>query len=148
MENLMQSQLVSGTFRRMEIVEEEIARAKLDRATGHRAFGILVPPVSLRNKDDRLYRAHARELIERTASGESAVLATKAEVLAALSELSLTAPPNQQHAALMETLFAEVMGKKIDGEPIREPFEGASGELFEQLRRRFRTDGREPRAET
>ncbi len=133
---------VSGTFRRMGIAEEEIARAKLSRALGQAAFGVLCPPPLLRNKDDEVYRAHARELIARVRNGVSTEPATRAEVLAALSELTLVAPPDQQHAALMEGLFGEVMGKSLDGSAIHEPFPEASNELLAQMQHQFRTDGR------
>ena len=62
-------------------------------------------------------------------------LGTKAEVLAALSDASTLAPPGQQFAALMESLSAE-LGFAIPGEPVREPWPGASDEMLHECRRK------------
>ncbi len=64
---------IRSTFDRMAIAEEEIASAKRrfprEAEQVHRAFKILCPPPGLRGLSDEVFRAHARELVERVALG-------------------------------------------------------------------------------
>ena len=147
---------VRRTFEFMEIAEEEIAKAekrytrdKVTRACIHDVFGHAQPGQLLRYSDV-LYRAHVRELCFRAehstfdkAKADMAP-ATKAEIVAALSEGSLLAPLDQQHAALYEELFCEIFGKYVGkgDERTREPWPGASAELLHTMRQKFRRERR------
>ena len=121
---------VHGLFDLMKIAEEEIARGGAD------AFAFLCPPPGFTSLDERVYRAHARELVERVKRGERLEDGTKAEVMVLLSQQTLLAPPTQQYAALYEKLFAEIFGTSVEGEPAREPWPKASEELLADLRRK------------
>ena len=101
------------------------------------SFKVMTPPPGMSKMSPHLYRAHARELIDRIGKDPKPDLAlgTKAEVVMLLSEQSLLAPPPAQHAALYEKLFAEICWT-LPGEPLREPWPKASEELLGQLRKR------------
>ncbi|MDX2012002.1 MAG: hypothetical protein SFW67_17550 [Myxococcaceae bacterium] len=71
-------------------------------------FMLLQPPLALQGKADALYRAHAKELIQRAAAGEDTRLATRAEVLVGLLGTSLRAPLRTEAQACAERLFNEV----------------------------------------
>lgn len=77
------------------------------------AFKILRPTDPFLNKEHRIYRNHCKELLIRIVAGHTTQLGTKAEVMLALSQMSLVAPPNQDHAALYFNLFDTIMGKRI-----------------------------------
>ena len=132
------SDVVASTFCLMEVAEQELkGRDKPG------LFMLLVPPTSMRGKDERVYRHHCRELITRFSTNQDPQLATKAEVLVALSDASLEAPPDAQHAALMDALFTEVMGRRVNFEvPIPEPWKGSNEELLAHLRSVLRVKGR------
>ena len=69
-----QARSIFRAFDLMGIAEEEIAAAKhrYRRASKrvHAAFGVLYPTGDMSKCGDRLYRAHARELVERVARKE------------------------------------------------------------------------------
>lgn len=120
---------LSYAFKMMDIAEEEIARSGVD------AFAYLCPPPALRNFHEDLYRSHAKELIERCKAELPLEVGTKAEVLAFLSELSLKAPLNNEHAALMSSLYNELFpNNSIDA--IKEPWTDSNKELLAELRRK------------
>jgi hypothetical protein len=98
--------------------------------------------VSLLGLDDRVYRHHCRELIGRAKRGADTRPATDAEVMAALSAMSLRAPLGSTAASLYEELFRRVMGRRVAGPSPREPWTGAKRELLDQMRRRLATEGR------
>lgn len=133
---------VTELFCLMEIAEEEIERAiartrsELKRQAIHNAFTFLAPIPGMSTLDERVYRHHAKELIERCAKGMKLTDGTKAEVMILLSKLSLVAPPSAHYAALYERLFAEIFGMSVPGEAVREPWPGASEELLAHLRRK------------
>jgi hypothetical protein len=145
--------VVRGTFELMEVAEEEIKagqrRHPRKAALINECFKQLCPPARFTELDEKLYRHHARELIERvawTAGGDPAEqvpvrFATKAEILVCLMEQSLKAPLARQYAGLYEWLFVQVMGCTPPGEPVREPWSGATTALFVQLRERCNRRG-------
>ncbi len=100
---------IADAFRRMSIAEEEIcaAKARHRRSAGrlHTAFRYLCPPAALMGLDDRIYRAYCREILDRVAARENLKLGTAAEVIAALSRASLTAPPSRVELLLYSELF-------------------------------------------
>lgn len=156
---------IGGTFRRMAIAEEMLAEFGLGKHP--HAFRWLCPPACLVHLDERAYRSHCRELLERIAMrGPGAERAratelfairhridfirvpTDAEVLAHLSGASLIAPPGAQFAALFETLFERVMGYLPNEETrVREPWQGASAELLGECRRTLAHDVERTRLE-
>jgi hypothetical protein len=85
-------------FRAMEWAEEEIESARARHGETGRgplwgSFKILTPTLD-RMYSETLYRAHCRELLERVAAGQPVEPATDVEMILALMEASLTAPPN------------------------------------------------------
>jgi hypothetical protein len=142
----LESGPVGRTFAMMRIAEEEIdaAKARWSRKADvlQGAFRWLCPPAGMSSYHESIYRAYARELIERVGSGSGPALAaelalgTRAEAMLALSQASLRAPLDRTHQALFERLFTEVMGRAIEGEPTREPYPGAADEALHQLLRR------------
>lgn len=100
---------IADAFRRMSIAEEEICAAKARHRRSasrlHTAFRYLCPPAALMGLDDRIYRAHCREILDRVAARADLKLGTAAEVIAALSQASLTAPPSRVELLLYSELF-------------------------------------------
>jgi hypothetical protein len=136
--------VVSQTFAFMAVAEAELEQATrrhpLKRAAVSALFKYLVPDGLLRGKSTELYRAHVQELVERALAGQDVVPPTDAEVLGFLSELSLKAPFGSQPAALMfELVFKRgLMSKYLAPDyEFREPWEGASQELRDELGRRL-----------
>jgi hypothetical protein len=132
---------IDRAFAAMRLAEDEIGAAKrrhpAQAALLHRSFEVLCAP-PLHPYDDRVYRAHARELLDRLARGDDTRPGTCAEALVAVMQAVTVAPPGAQLAALAEHLFVAVFGKPIDdSEPPREPWKGASDELLADLRRRL-----------
>jgi hypothetical protein len=140
--------VVSETFDRMEVAEEEIASAKRRyKRIAHRinrAFKILWPTPGLRMFSTELYRAHARELIERVARNEDTRPGTKAEVLAMMSRTSLDAPLNNLGMAMTMRLFRDLYPQleHPDLADHREPWEGASDEQLAECRRKLTVEDR------
>lgn len=139
---------IEECFQRMEIAEEAINRFADDyperRDEINRAFGSLCWQLPVR-ASDRVFRAHVEELLQRVVDRASLEEATRAEVLMLLSEGSLIAPLGPQRAALFVALFEEVWGEAppLGGEVvINEPWKGASNELLDELRRKFRARSR------
>lgn len=108
--------VVSATFRRMEIAEEEITDGRHRHPSRANAifesFKHLVPPPLLRDLGDELYRLHCRELIERVGKGRDLRPGTAAEVVAALSGLSQIAPPTREQTLLYMKLFDELFPER------------------------------------
>ncbi len=133
---------IGRAFDRMGIAEEEIEAAKKKwpdkKAEIHAAFGALAPGELSRYGSDRLYRAHARELLERVAKGERLELGTDAECLAALSLASLKAPLASGHVAAMEKAFASVFPKNALGPNVgRESYPGNVDEILTEIRKKI-----------
>lgn len=135
---------VMGTFERMGVAEEEIARVKLDKAQQSRAFAALCPSDPLLGKALDLYRAHAVEIVQRVRDGRDLRPATDAELLAVFSDTSLKAPPHATAIAAMEELFARCFpAKKLGGRKQgRELYKGAINETITQARRKFAVHNR------
>jgi hypothetical protein len=131
-------------FHLMAIAETEILAAKKRHPSAaprlHAAFAICAPPGALRPLAEQVYRAHVRELLERVAAGQDTRPGTDAEVLAAMSQGSLVAPPTELWAHLMERLFNAIMGPHtflVDASMPREPHPGAADELRAELGRKL-----------
>ena len=73
-----------------------------------RAFPLVRPTLGRLNTSERLYRAHAAELLDRVAEGKDTQPATAAEMICVLMESSLPAPLNSAAAYLYMRLFAQV----------------------------------------
>jgi len=137
---------VQSTFRRMEIAEEEIAKAKSGAspeaaARVHEAFKDLVPGPALQPLSDDVYRAHARELCHRARAGGDLSEPTEAECLAVLMATSGVAPLTADGAALAERLFHNVMLCEVPGAVgpgAQESWPGACDELLIGLKRTAR----------
>lgn len=99
-------------FEDMAIAEEEIRRAKQVHPEHsedmEKAFILLKRTDVL--KSEELYRRHMREILKRVANGQDCRLATKAEVLASLSEFSLQQVVNKAGSLVMAQLMETVMG--------------------------------------
>lgn len=134
---------VWNLFELMRICEDEIAKyiknSPLLTKELNAVFGVACPTPGLRGKSEELYRHHVLELISRAYDGNQADMrpGTKAEVLAALSDGSLIAPPGQQWSALMEELCAEMGFAPPDGEPTKPPWPTASADLLFEARRKL-----------
>lgn len=131
----------------LTIAEEQIALYKQRFPLQHdrldAAFQHLCAPVSLRELSEDVYRSHVRELLLRAANGADLRPATKAECLAALSAMSLTAPLTQDYSALMARLFNWIM-KRTDPENTwtLESYPGACDEILVEMRKRLRDETR------
>ena len=103
---------IECVFDCIDIAEEEIAAAKIrfpeiaDEI--HETFRFLRPTEPLEGLCDTLYRHHARELILRASADANLEPGTTAEVLGALSRLSLAGPPSREMTLLYMKLFGEI----------------------------------------
>lgn len=148
--NVLGEQLLGAierTMGLMEIAEAEIASAKRQwpgkSAEIHAAFRFLQPFALVRC--ELLYRLHCREIIERVRLSQPVEPATKAEVLHALSELSLRAMPNERAVALFIALFAELVPDKVEWPLKEEPWKGSNAELLAELRQKLARNNRDCR---
>lgn len=104
---------IGACFRQISIAEEEI-RSFLDenpdlkKETDER-FKQLRSPM-LEDKPEGVFRLHVKELLGRLENGTRFDLGTKAEVMVALSDLSLKAPLDRDAQALFEEIFVEAFG--------------------------------------
>lgn len=142
---------IANAFALMGVAEDELALARrrhrraIRSAVFDRAFLTLCAPPQMITLAAQVYRAHARELLDRLGlEGEAADLrpATEAECLIACLEMSLKAPPRAQMAATIDRLWLHVWGHAVPGEPAREPYPHAIDELVKDLRRRLATSTR------
>jgi len=133
---------VSRAFDLMKIAEEEISAAEraAPRAKKkiHGAFRYMHSKYLVRYGDG-VYRAHAREIIARVKRGADLSPGTDAECLAALSEMSLRAPPSADFALAMATVFRAVFPAAPADltEMGRESYEGRTAEILGELRRKL-----------
>ena len=138
---------IADAFRLILIAEEEITAAILKSPMSaealNGAFRCLQPSHIFRGLHEKLYRAYCRELLERVIDGTSLDIATKAEVLVALSRTSLRAPLNRNALVLYEKLFAEVFGDEylnyvMDGyPPAQSDYPGSEQEVFVDITRKL-----------
>jgi hypothetical protein len=106
----------------LEWAEDEIERAQ--RRHGEvgngpiwKAFKLLRPPYSM---PEPIFRAHCRELLDRVAHGEDTRPATDAEMMYALSEVSLATPLPGGASCLYMRLIRRAWPEKWDEEFKRE----------------------------
>ncbi|WP_394426769.1 hypothetical protein [Streptomyces sp. SGAir0957] len=72
------------------------------------ASSLVRPTLGRLHTSERLYRAHAAEILDRVAEGENTRPATAAEMICVLMESSLPAPLNSAAAYLYMRLFAQL----------------------------------------
>lgn len=107
---------IGRAFDLMEVAEQEIARA--GGRKGNAVWEAWLELGFLVEHGEELYRLHCRELIRRAkdaccACDDCMRPATKAEVLAFLSNASLKAPPARDPAALQARLFCELFPDSV-----------------------------------
>lgn len=141
------------------LFESEIAKADAaqDTVLGKRlrdkdAWTHCSPPAAMRGKDMLLYESHVKELIERVKTyvrdinvrrpgrigGPDLEEPTDAEVLLALSEMSLKAPFTTEFQMLMEQMFCNVYGEEKTktiflSEKYKQPKDRATGHYKDTL---------------
>lgn len=99
------------------------------------SFRMLMPSALLRGRVEDVYRAHVAELLERLALGQDTRPGTKAEVLCAMLDSSLIAPPGDDYGRLVEVLFHEVMPGRLDAGRTHEQWAGQHAEMLVEYRR-------------
>jgi hypothetical protein len=135
---------VSRAFDLMEIAEAEIERAVRDCALLPRvqrhvwnSFGLLAPG-ELARYSDAVYRSHARELLNRVMTCRDTRLGTRAEVLAAISALSLQSRLDRDLEQLALNLADALFpGRGLRDDSDRETYSGAQQERFEEFARKL-----------
>ncbi|WP_424892352.1 hypothetical protein [Streptomyces sp. XH2] len=105
--------MLAPTFAVREWAETEIQAAQQrHQESGQgpiwRAFPLVKPTHGRLHTSERLYRAHAAEVLNRVAEGKNTQPATAAEMICVLMESSLPAPLNSAAAHLYMRLFAQV----------------------------------------
>lgn len=140
----------AGIFEMMEAAEEEIAEA-IDRHPKKReaiwnSFTILRPSEIIRDLGMQIYRAHCKELLERVANGMDTRPGTEAEVLGAISNLSMATPLKSDVAYLMQKLMIDVFGYNPAGDiALYESYKGASDEIWSDMQKKLYVKGRLPK---
>ncbi|MFG2847457.1 hypothetical protein ACGF12_30455 [Kitasatospora sp. NPDC048296] len=100
-------------FEAMEWAEEEIEAARQRHQETARgpiwhSFSLMTPTLD-RLKNERLYRIHVRELLERVDTGRDTRPATDAEMMIGLLESSLQAPLTSAATCLYLRIFARAL---------------------------------------
>ena len=144
---------VQSIFRQLELAEHLVRefsaeypqhRARLSAAFVHlRWTGGSEAPTAL-------IEAHVRELLRRIIDDRPLQLGTRAEVLKALSDISLRAPLPPEAFTAFETLFREIWGNQVSEEPLlRESSPGRTDEIVLDVQRKLCVDSRvlEPQAD-
>ena len=139
--------VVANAFKHMKIAEGEIAAAKHRYPNMveqlHNSFKLLCPPETFAKYTGELYRAHAKELLQRIARGKDLSLATRAELCIALSEASLLTPFRNDlycfYSQCFRVVFPKKYGEVFRGWPSRPSFKGALKELKQKLQRKFQS---------
>ncbi len=119
------STTIQNTFDLMEVAEDELGKRETKTP-----FLALLPPTSLSDFSDYVYRMHVRELIER--DGNKVIAATSAEMCAEFSRMSLIGPLNHSAAWLYWKHFNQIFPDKMD-EPYADDWD--KGELGEDIER-------------
>lgn len=138
---------VSFAFDAMGIAEE-LLRPVPKHRRDFSPFIALRPQSQFQGKTLDLYRAHARELVDRVTAGAKQTAmepATDAELLTAIHETSLKAPLTAGGMAIAARLFQSCFPDKsteIFGEEQREPWPGYVAEEIARMRKKFAVDGR------
>jgi len=124
------SMIADRTVRKMQEVYPDFADI-IDQT-----FETLTPTEPLMDKSPELYEAHCKELIVRRISGENIKSATDAEIIAAISDLSLKAPLKRDCVYVMQKLFSKLFPGQLQGLPeIQESHEGSHFNVEMELRR-------------
>lgn len=139
---------VNQALNDIEVAGEEVEKAQA-RHPEHNdavwnAFRSLERPEVLFSKAETLYRAHCHELLDRVAKGDDIDFATKAEVAAALCEMTLRTRLISAAEHLYHRLFLE-LGFPLRGTTLSELEAQFSwdvsrqNEVFSQIARRLET---------
>jgi hypothetical protein len=106
----------------------------------HDMFQFLMPTHDMHMLTARVFESHCSELLERRRCGFDLRPATRAELIAILSGMSLKVPLARNYAYLFTALFNDVFGtnKKIGGEA----YPGERVELENRMRKKFREEWR------
>jgi hypothetical protein len=98
-----------GVLDTIELAEEEISAAQRRHPAASdriwRNFRLLQPPADGLTRNDLVYRAHCRELLDRVAADADTRPGTAAECCLALCEVSLRVPLNTGAAGLYSRMW-------------------------------------------
>lgn len=132
---------IGKVFDLVKIAEEEIEDAVAkhpDKTKELRdAFQEHLFPGDLARFGERIYRAHAREILTRISEGTDPTLGTLAECLVTLSLASLKAPLTSGHLAAMEKAFKHVFPERDEANVGREAWPGETDEILNDIRRKI-----------
>ncbi|WIN00016.1 hypothetical protein ACTOB_003691 [Actinoplanes oblitus] len=139
-----------SVFDAIDIAEEEITTAQrrhpkaADRIW--RSFLLLRPPTDALTRNDLVYRAHCRELLDRVAAGADTRPGTAAECCVALCEVSLRVPLNTSAAGLYARMWKLADLPPIDLADASTHYEALEGALIDDqetmLRQKLSQDWR------
>ncbi len=166
---------VSRVLELMEVAEEALEVGFPDRKKEPRClFVACAPPSQLRQTAPIVYRSHVEELVRRAKYTLPKRLArisrecenvderlendllkqldepTCAELLLAVSQLSLKAPPSRDYACAYRYLFSQVFGsveaQRVCGDGLLSPsYPGAIDEVLTEVRNQLRWQTKRPR---
>lgn len=149
MEDVLKKALPDGVFSTIgkvfdlvAVAEQEIERAIKEHPSKanelRAAFQEHLFPGELARFSDRVYRAHACEVLQRIADGKDPKPGTMAECLVALSLASLKAPLSSSYTAAMEKAFVYVFPEKHTEPRVgREAWAGETEEILTELRKKI-----------
>jgi hypothetical protein len=128
------------TFDCMEVAEQEISSGRArypDKKDEINAlFEFLCPVPGMQEVGTLLYRAYVKELVERTATGQSINLATDAEVIMVLAAASATTPLSSDATKLYFDIFKKLFPNdplSRDIQPMYETYVGACEQLKQAI---------------
>jgi hypothetical protein len=106
---------LAGIFEVMEWAESEIANAQKRHPAQadmlHHCFALVKPQEHMwkMTNNEAIYRAHARELLERVITGTDMRPGTDAEICIAMSEVSQVTPMRPEACGLYARAFSRIM---------------------------------------
>lgn len=132
---------IMQVFEAMEVAEEVISEYKEqypDKADLiHDAFQYMRPSKYLRNVPMKVYRIHAKEIVQRIIDKDELEPATDAELLIAFSEISLKIPLHAEPATAYFRLAKQHFPEIIDMEYEYESYPGSIEETYQELRQKM-----------
>lgn len=143
LKELLPSRIIQ-VFEMMEIAEELISTYKKQypdkKEKIHNAFTYMRPSKYLQNVPAKVYRIHAREILDRIVEGKDLKPGSDAELLTAFSEISLKIPMHAEPATAYIRLAKKHFPGVVDLEYEYESYPGSIEETYQELRQKMSTN--------
>ncbi|MEU7906402.1 hypothetical protein [Actinoplanes sp. NPDC049118] len=141
-------QTLQTVFDAMTLAEDEISKAQDRHPQAKddiwRSFILLTPTSDVLARNDLVFRAHCRELLDRVAAGADTRPGTAAECCVALCEVSQRVPLNTSAAGLYARMWKQAELPPIELGDASVHYEALEGALIDDQEQLLRTKLRQP----